>query len=85
MRGIALLVAGMNAVFQGALLASQIAGHSPAGYIAGDDMPASTWMKALHIWPELAERFEETISERAMQSRQVSLELDPPMRRDKAA
>ena len=46
-----------------------------ARYIAGDDMPASTWMKAVHIWPELAERFEETTTERAMQSRQVPLDL----------
>jgi hypothetical protein len=56
-----------------------------ARYIAGDDMPASTWMKAMHLWPELAERFEETTAERAMQSRQVPLDLEPIMRRDKAA
>lgn len=49
-------------------------------YIAGDDMPASVWMKALHVFPELAERFEETTAERAMQSRQVPLELDEPKR-----
>lgn len=46
-----------------------------ARYIAGGDMPASVWMKALHLWPELADRFEETTSERAMQSRQVPLDL----------
>jgi hypothetical protein len=46
-----------------------------ARYIAGDDMPASTWMKALHIWPELASRFEETTAERAAQGRQVPLDL----------
>ena len=51
-----------------------------ARYIAGDDMPASTWMKALHIWPELADRFEETTAERAMQSRQVPLNLEQPKR-----
>ena len=51
-----------------------------ARYIAGDDMPASTWMKALYIWPELAVRFEETTAERAMQSRQVQLGLDEPKR-----
>lgn len=49
-------------------------------YIAGDDMPASVWMKALHIFPELAERFEETAAERAMQSRQVPLDLAEPKR-----
>lgn len=51
-----------------------------ARYIAGDDMPASVWMKALHLFPELAERFEETTAERAMQGRQVPLELDEPKR-----
>lgn len=56
-----------------------------ARYIAGDDMPASVWMKALHLFPELASRFDETTAERAAQSRQVPLDLDPPMRRDKAA
>jgi hypothetical protein len=56
-----------------------------ARYIAGDDMPASTWMKALYLWPELAVRFEETTAERAMQSRQVPLDLEPPARRDIAA
>jgi hypothetical protein len=47
-----------------------------ARYIAGDDMPASTWMKALHLWPELAERFEETVAERAAQGRQIDLGLN---------
>ena len=54
-------------------------------YIAGDDMPASVWMKALHIFPELAERFEETTAERAMQSRQVPLDLAEPGKRRDAA
>ena len=55
-------------------------------YIAGDDMPASTWMKALHLWPELAERFEETTAERAMQGRQVPLDLpDLPAKRNLVA
>lgn len=49
-----------------------------ARYIAGDDMPASTWMKALFIWPELAKRFDETTAERAAQSRQVPLDLPEP-------
>jgi len=47
-----------------------------ARYIAGGDMPASTWMKALHLWPELAVRFEETTAERAAQSRQITLPID---------
>ena len=50
-----------------------------ARYIAGEDMPLSIWMKALTLFPELAEKFEETTAERAMQSRQVPLNLpDPP-------
>jgi predicted DNA-binding transcriptional regulator AlpA len=47
-----------------------------ARYIAGGDMPASTWMKALYLWPELAVRFEETTAERAAQSRQITLPID---------
>jgi transcriptional regulator with XRE-family HTH domain len=46
-----------------------------ARYIAGDEMPASVWMKALHLWPELADRFEESAAERAAQGRQVTLDL----------
>lgn len=46
-----------------------------ARYIAGEDMPVSLWMKALALWPELADKFEETTTERAMQSRQVPLDL----------
>jgi transcriptional regulator with XRE-family HTH domain len=46
-----------------------------ARYIAGEDMPVSLWMKALALWPELADKFEETVAERAMQSRQVPLDL----------
>jgi hypothetical protein len=38
-------------------------------------MPSGVWMKALHLWPELADKFEETVAERAMQSRQVPLDL----------
>ena len=56
-----------------------------ARYIAGEDMPLTLWMKALSLWPELAIRFEETTSERAAQGRQVPLDLDCPVRREKAA
>ena len=49
-------------------------------YIAGDEMPSSVWMKALFLFPELAERFEETTAERAAQSRQVPLDLTEPKR-----
>jgi hypothetical protein len=46
-----------------------------ARYIAGEDMPVSLWMKALSLWPELADKFGESVAERAMQSRQVPLDL----------
>ena len=46
-----------------------------ARYIAGEDMPLSIWMKALALWPELADRFEETTAERAAQGRQIDLDL----------
>lgn len=47
-----------------------------ARYIAGEDMPLSIWMKALALWPELADRFDETTAERAAQGRQIKLELE---------
>ena len=49
-----------------------------ARYIAGEDMPVSLWMKALSLWPELADKFDETTAERAMQGRQVPLDLEEP-------
>lgn len=56
-----------------------------ARYIAGGDMPVSVWMKALHLWPELAERFQESTTERAMQSRQCPLDLPETQARRSAA
>lgn len=56
-----------------------------ARYIAGEDMPVSLWMKALALWPELADKFEETTAERALQSRQVPLDLDTFIKREKTA
>lgn len=56
-----------------------------ARYIAGDDMPVSIWMRALAAYPELAEKFDETLAERAMQGRQRNLELDPPAKQELAA
>ena len=46
-----------------------------ARYIAGEEMPVSTWMRALAAWPELADKFEETTAERAAQGRQTPLPL----------
>lgn len=54
-------------------------------YIAGEEMPLSIWMKALALFPELADRFEETTAERAMQSRQVPLDLEEPAKARAAA
>jgi hypothetical protein len=52
-----------------------------ARYIAGEDMPVSLWMKALALWPELADKFGESLAERAAQSRQVSLPMPEPQER----
>lgn len=49
-----------------------------ARYIAGEEMPVSIWMKALAAWPELADRFEESTTERAMQGRQRTFDLVRP-------
>jgi transcriptional regulator with XRE-family HTH domain len=46
-----------------------------ARYIAGEDM------KALALWPELADKFGESLAERAAQSRQVSLPMPEPQER----
>ncbi len=44
-----------------------------ARYIAGEDMPVSLWMKAISLWPELSDKFDESVAERAAQSRQIDL------------
>lgn len=57
-----------------------------ARYIAGEaEMGIVAWMRALEAWPELATFLEENTAERALQGRQCALDLEFPMRRDKAA
>lgn len=57
-----------------------------AKYIAGDsEMGFVAWNRALHAWPELAERIEESAAERAARARQRALDLDMPVRRSAAA
>lgn len=60
--------------------------ESVAQYIAGDaEMGFVTWERAKEAWPELSERMEETAAERAMRAKQRALDLELPVRRDKAA
>ena len=57
-----------------------------ARYIAGDmEMGVVAWMRANEAWPELAEKIAETAAERAMRARQRALDLDTPVRRERAA
>jgi hypothetical protein len=59
------------------MVAKYIAGEAEMGFIA--------WCRANEEWPELAERLEETSVERALRARQRALDLELPIRRDKAA
>lgn len=57
-----------------------------ARYIAGDmEMGVVAWMLAADEWPELTDKLAETAAERALRARQRTLELDMPVRREKAA
>jgi hypothetical protein len=57
-----------------------------ARYIAGEaEMGIVAWMRACEAWPEMVELLEETTNERALRGRQRALDLEPPVRRDKAA
>jgi hypothetical protein len=52
-----------------------------ARYIAGEaEMGIVAWMRALEAWPELLDYLDESTAERALQSRQRALDLDPPRR-----
>lgn len=60
--------------------------ESVAQYIAGEaEMGFVTWERAKEAWPELADRMEETAAERAMRAKQRALDLDLPVKREKAA
>src|SRR5262245_361974 len=57
-----------------------------ARYIAGEaEMGIIAWMRACEAWPELLEFLEETTNERVLRGRQRALDLDLPIRREKAA
>lgn len=60
--------------------------ESVAQYIAGEaEMSFTTWERAKEAWPELVERMAETAADRAARARQRALDLELPVRRDKAA
>lgn len=59
------------------MVAKYIAGEAEMGFIA--------WLRANEAWPELAGLIEETTSERAIRARQRALDLELPVRREKAA
>jgi hypothetical protein len=60
--------------------------ESIAQYIAGEaEMGFTTWERAKEAWPELSDLMAETAADRAARAKQRALDLDLPMRRDKAA
>jgi hypothetical protein len=60
--------------------------ESVAQYIAGEaEMGFVTWERAKDTWPELEERMNETAAERALRAKQRALDLELPLRRDRAA
>jgi transcriptional regulator with XRE-family HTH domain len=57
-----------------------------AKYISGDaEMGVIVWFRANEAFPELAERIEETAADRALRARQRALDLELPVKREKAA
>lgn len=57
-----------------------------AQYIAGEaEMGFVKWLRANEAFPELSERIEETSADRALRARQRALDLDLPVRRERAA
>lgn len=57
-----------------------------AQYIAGEaEMGFVKWLRANEAFPELAERLAETAAERAMRARQRPLDLELPIKRERAA
>lgn len=57
-----------------------------AKYIAGEaEMGVVAWMRANEAWPELADRIEESAADRALRARQRALDLELPVKREKAA
>ena len=57
-----------------------------AQYIAGEaEMGFLKWLRANEQLPELAELIDETATERALRARQRALDLELPIRKDRAA
>jgi transcriptional regulator with XRE-family HTH domain len=57
-----------------------------AQYIAGEaEMGFTKWLRANEAYPELAELIAETAAERALKAKQRALDLDLPVRRERAA
>ena len=57
-----------------------------AKYIAGEsEMGVVAWLRACEEYPELIERLTETSAERALRARQRALDLELPMKRERAA
>jgi hypothetical protein len=57
-----------------------------ARYIAGEkEMGVVTWLRAIEAYPELPALVAETAADRDARAKQRTLELDTPVRRDKAA
>jgi transcriptional regulator with XRE-family HTH domain len=55
-------------------------------YIAGEaEMGVIVWMRTLEAWPEIEDRLTESASERRARAQQRPLDLDTPVRRDRAA
>jgi hypothetical protein len=57
-----------------------------ARYIAGEmEMGVVAWLRATEEYPELTDRLTETASERALRAKQRSLDIELPVRRERAA
>jgi cyanate lyase len=59
------------------MVAKYIAGETEMGFVA--------WERAKDAWPELEGLVEETAAERSLRAKQRALDLELPIRRDKAA
>ena len=57
-----------------------------AKYITGEyEMGFIAWERAKDAWPELVQIIEETAADRAFRARQRALDLELPMKRERAA
>jgi hypothetical protein len=57
-----------------------------AKYIAGEsEMGVVAWLRACEEYPELVDRLSETAADRSLRAKQRALDLDLPVRRERAA